>query len=43
MSPSSESGTYVKKQEIGSAFAFSSGFGALDNTGDAYINQPLDT
>ena len=43
ISPSSESGTYAKKQEIGSAFAFWPGRGAFDNTGDANMNHPLET
>ena len=43
ISPSNESGTYVRKQEIGRARVFSFGIGALDNTGDAYINHPSET
>ena len=39
--PSKLSGTYARKHEIGNAFTFSFGNGALDKTGDANMNQPL--
>ena len=39
--PSRVSGTYCKKQEMGSDFHFSPGTGALLRTGLANMNQPL--
>ena len=39
INPSSVSGTYVRKQEIGNARVFSPGMGALDKTGEANMNH----
>ena len=42
INPSNVSGTYDKKQDMGSALTFCLGKGAFDNTGDEYINHPFD-
>ena len=39
----SESGTYARKHDIGRDLTFSRGSAALDSTGDANMNHPLDT
>ena len=42
MRPSNESGTYDRKQDMGSDLAFSPGNGALDKIGEENMNPPLE-